>query len=162
MFRFLIHEKMSDLDAIDRKILRLLQKDSKQTNKQLSLLLNLSVTAVYERIRKLEKAGFIKGYVAVVSKEKVNKALLVFCQIKLIQHTKEYVVYFEREVAKLEEVMECYHVSGEYDYLLKVCVSNMEAFREFMVTKLTTLKHIGSTQSSFVINEVKSETAVIV
>ncbi|HZH70316.1 MAG TPA: Lrp/AsnC family transcriptional regulator [Flavobacteriaceae bacterium] len=153
---------MSDLDKIDRKILRLLQIDSKKTNKQLSSLLNLSVTAVYERIRKLEKNGYIKGYVAVVAKEKVNRALLVFCQIKLIQHTKEYVLYFEQEVVKLEEVMECYHVSGEYDYLLKVCVSNMEAFREFMVTKLTTLKHIGSTQSSFVINEVKSETAVII
>lgn len=152
---------MLGLDAIDKKILYLLQKDSKQTNKQLSLQLNLSVTAIYERIRKLEKSGFIKGYVALVSKEKLNKSLIVFCQIKLVQHTKEYVVYFEREVAGLEEVMECFHVSGEYDYLLKVCVSDMEAFREFMVNKLTTLKHIGSTQSSFVINEVKSETALI-
>jgi len=145
-------------DSLDKKLLKLLQENSKQTNKQLSLQLNLSVTAVYERIKKLEKSGIIDRYVAVVNKDKVQKSLLVFCQIKLIQHSKEYVTNFEKEVITLDEVMECYHVSGEYDYLLKILVKDMSEFREFMVTKLTTLKHIGSTQSSFSINEVKNET----
>ncbi|RED49544.1 Lrp/AsnC family transcriptional regulator [Seonamhaeicola aphaedonensis] len=147
-------------DATDKKLLEFLQKDSKQTNKELSNKLNLSVTAVYERIKKLEKAGFIQGYVALVDKQKVEKNFIVFCHIKLVQHIQEYVVSFEREVAKLNEVLECYHLSGDYDYLLKVLVSDMSAFREFMVKKLTTLKHIGSTHSMFVINEVKHTTVI--
>lgn len=150
------------LDKLDLKLLKLLQDNSKQTNKQLSLHLNLSVTAVFERIKKLEKAGIIKRYVAVIDKEKVNKSLAVFCQIKLVQHTKEFVTKFEKEVIVLDEVMECYHISGEYDYLLKILVKDMAEFREFMVTKLTTLKHIGSTQSSFVISEVKNETTLVI
>lgn len=151
---------MSVLDSIDKKLLGLLQKDCKQTNKQLSVQLNLSSTAIYERTRKLEKSGVITRYVAVVDKNKVSRSFVALCQIKLTQHTKEYLVKFEKEVAELSEVMECYHVSGEYDYMLKVCVRDMVAFREFMVTKLTTLHHIGSTQSSFVISEVKNETCI--
>lgn len=147
-------------DATDKKLLEFLQKDSKQTNKELSNKLNLSVTAVYERIKKLEKTGFIQGYVALVDKQKVEKNFIVFCHIKLVQHIQEYVVSFEREVTKLNEVLECYHLSGDYDYLLKVLVSDMSAFREFMVKKLTTLKHIGSTHSMFVINEVKHTTVI--
>lgn len=150
------------LDLIDQKLLKLLQENSKQTNKELSLQLNLSVTAVYERIKKLEKNKVINRYVALVNKEKVGRGFVVFCQIKLIQHTKEYLTKFEKEVIALNEVMECYHISGEYDYLLKILVKDMAAFREFMVTKLTTLNHIGSTQSSFVISDVKNETSVLI
>lgn len=150
------------LDVIDQKLLKLLQENSKQTNKELSLQLNLSVTAVYERIKKLEKNKVINRYVALVNKEKVGRGFVVFCQIKLIQHTKEYLTKFEKEVIALNEVMECYHISGEYDYLLKILVKDMAAFREFMVTKLTTLNHIGSTQSSFVISDVKNETSVLI
>lgn len=148
------------LDATDKALLGLLQSDSKQTNKELASKLNLSVTAVFERIRKLERTGVIQKYVALVNKEKVQKGLLVFCQIKLVQHAKEYLTKFEQEITQLEEVLECFHISGEYDYLLKVVVQDMEAFRTFMVTKLTTLNHIGSTQSSFVINEVKNTTQI--
>lgn len=148
------------LDAIDKKLLELLQRDSKQTNKELSGKLNLSVTAVYERIKKLERENVIKKYVVLVNKEKVNKSFVVFCQIKLVQHSQEYVVKFEREVAKLNEVMECYHISGDYDYLLKVMVKDMVAFREFIVNRLTKISHIGSTHSTFMINEVKHTTAI--
>ncbi|GAA3627515.1 Lrp/AsnC family transcriptional regulator [Flavivirga jejuensis] len=147
-------------DDIDRKLLDYLQVDSKQTNKELSNKLNLSVTAVYERIKKLEREGYINGYVALVSKERVDKAFVAFCHIKLIQHSQEYVVKFEKEVANINEVLECYHISGDYDYLLKVLVKDMQAFREFMVKKLTTINHIGSTHSMFVINEVKHTTAI--
>ena len=147
-------------DAIDKQLLAYLQTDSKQTNKELSHKLNLSVTAVYERIKKLEKDGFINNYVALVNKNRVDKAFVAFCHIKLIQHTQDYVVKFEREVANLSEVMECYHISGDYDYLLKVLVKDMAAFREFVVKKLTSINHIGSTHSMFVINEVKHTTAI--
>lgn len=149
-------------DAIDKKLLQLLQEDSKQTNKELSNKLNLSITAVFERIKKLENQGVIDKYVALVKKEKIDKSFVTFCHIKLVQHTQEYVVKFEKEVTNLTEVLECYHISGDYDYLLKVLVKDMEAFREFMVNKLTNINHIGSTHSMFVINEVKHTTAISV
>lgn len=147
-------------DDIDKKLLKLLQTDSKQTNKAIAYELNLSVTAVYERIKKLENNGVINRYVALVDKKNVDKDFVAFCHIKLVQHTQEYVVKFEREVAKLNEVLECYHISGDYDYLIKVLVEDMEAFREFMVKKLTKIDHIGSTYSMFMINEVKHTTAI--
>jgi Lrp/AsnC family transcriptional regulator, leucine-responsive regulatory protein len=149
-------------DTIDRNLLELLQNDSKQTNKELSNKLLLSVTAVYERIKKLEKAGVIKKYVALVDKEKVNKSFVAFCQIKLVKHSQDYVMSFEKEVTNLNEVIECYHISGDYDYLLKVLVTNMKAYREFMVEKLTTISHIGSTHSTFMINEVKNTTTITI
>jgi Lrp/AsnC family leucine-responsive transcriptional regulator len=123
------------LDIIDKKLLSFLQEDSKQTNKELSSKLNLSVTAVYERIKKLERIGVIKKNVCLLDKNKVNLGFVAFCNIKLVQHSKDYVVKFETEVTKLNEVLECYHISGDYDYLLKVLVKDMEAFREFMVKK---------------------------
>ena len=147
------------MDKTDKKLLTLLQKDSKTTNKELSLKLGLSVTAVYERIKKLEREKVISKYVALLDKTKIDKSFVVFCHIKLIQHSKEFLTTFEKEVVKLDEVSECYHVSGDYDYILKIFVKNMEEYREFMVTKLTTLQYIGSTHSTFMIGEVKNTTA---
>lgn len=148
------------LDEIDKKLINLLQNNSKQTTKQLSLQLNLSVTAVYERIKKLENSNVIEKYVAIANKKKIEKSFLVFCHVKLLQHSKEYVITFEREILKLEEVSECFHVSGDYDYILKIYVKDMEEYRKFMVTKLTAIKYIGSTQSTFAIEEVKNTTAI--
>lgn len=148
------------LDIIDKKLINLLQNDSKQTTKQLSLQLNLSVTAVYERIKKLEKEKIIDKYVAIINKHKIEKSFLVFCHIKLIQHSKEYVTTFEREISELEEVSECFHVSGDYDYILKIYVKDMNEYRNFMVTKLTAIKYIGSTHSTFAIEEVKNTTSI--
>lgn len=148
------------LDNIDKILINLLQTDSKQTNKQLALQLDLSVTAVYERIKKLEKEGVIEKYVALINKDKIDRSFLVFCHIKLIQHSREYVTTFEREILKLDEVSECYHVSGDYDYILKVYVKNMDAYRNFMVSKLTAIKYIGSTHSTFAIEKVKNSTKI--
>tara|TARA_B110000091_G_scaffold192835_2_gene217510 strand:+ start:5553 stop:6011 length:459 start_codon:yes stop_codon:yes gene_type:complete len=148
------------LDSTDKKLINLLQTDSKQTTKQLSLQLNLSVTAVYERVKKLENQKVIDKYVAIINKNKIEKSFLIFCHVKLIQHSKEYVTTFEREILKLAEVSECFHVSGDYDYILKIYVKDMDAYRNFMVKKLTAIKHIGSTQSSFAIEQVKNTTAI--
>jgi Lrp/AsnC family transcriptional regulator, leucine-responsive regulatory protein len=148
------------LDAVDKKLLYLLQSDCKKTTKELSLKLNLSVTAVYERIKKMEREGVIDKYVVLINRTKVEKGFVVFCHLKLIQHTKEFIDKFEKEVCKLHEVLECHHVSGDYDYILKIVVKDMEAYREFLVTKLTTLEHIGSTHSTFMIGEVKYTTVV--
>lgn len=149
-----------ELDQTDRRLLQLLQEDAKKTTKMLGLQLGLSTTAVYERIRKLEREGVIRGYVALVDRKKVGLPFVVFCHVKLSQHRKEFVMEFEREVVKLTEVQECYHVSGDYDYILKIHVADMEAYRDFMVTKLTVLQHIGSTHSIFMIGEVKNTTAI--
>jgi len=148
------------LDIIDQKLLNLLQNDCKLTNKQLSLALNLSVTAVYERVKKLEKTNIISKYVALVDKKRVARGFMVLCQIKLVQHTKQYLTEFEESVNKIQEVTECFHITGDYDYMLKILVKDMDAYREFMVTKLTTLKHIGSTHSTFVITDIKNSTEI--
>ena len=151
---------MLKIDETDVKLLALLQSDCKKTTAAYAQQLHLSTTAVYERIKRLEKSGVVANYVALIDRQKVDKAYTVLCHIKLMQHIKEFVLKFEREVLKLDEVVECYHISGDYDYILKIHVSNMEAYREFMVTKLTAISNIGSTQSSFVINEVKHTTVI--
>jgi Lrp/AsnC family leucine-responsive transcriptional regulator len=148
------------LDSTDKKLINLLQNDSKQTTKQLSLQLNLSVTAVYERVKKLENQKVIDKYVAIINKNKIEKSFLVFCHLKLIQHSREYVTTFEREILKLEEVSECFHVSGDFDYILKIYVKDMQEYRNFMVSKLTAIKYIGSTHSIFAIEQVKNTTVI--
>lgn len=148
------------LDSTDTQLLNLIQANCKQTTKAYALALGLSSTAVYERIKRLEREGVIRGYVALLDKNKINRGFTVLCHVKLIQHVKENVQQFEKEVLKLEEVSECFHVSGDYDYILKIHVQDMQAYREFMVTKLTAIQNIGSTQSSFVISEVKHTTAI--
>lgn len=147
-------------DETDKKLLLFLQEDCKQTTKELSYKLGLSVTAIYERIRKLENMGVISKYVALLDKQKVDKNFIVLCHIKLTQHKKEYVLQFEKEVMNLEEVTECFHISGDYDYILKIGVKDMDDYRNFMLSKLTALQHIASTHSSFMISEVKNTTAI--
>jgi Lrp/AsnC family leucine-responsive transcriptional regulator len=146
------------MDAIDKKLVTYLQQDAKKTTKELSLKLNLSVTAVYERIKKLEREGVISKYVAILDKKKIDKGFMVICQIKLVQHNVDSVTTFEKEVVELDEVLECFHVSGDYDYFIKIFVKDIAAYREFMLAKLTTLQHIGSTHSVFMIGELKNET----
>ncbi|GLU44624.1 Lrp/AsnC family transcriptional regulator [Allomuricauda sp. NBRC 101325] len=148
------------LDELDKKLLNLLQEDSKKTTKQYADALDLSKTAVYERIRRLERNGVITKYTALVNKEKVGRDFTVLCHVRLAQHTKENVLKFEKEVLQLEEVSECFHVGGDYDYILKINVEDMKSYREFMITKLTAISNIGNTQSSFVINEVKNSPSI--
>lgn len=143
------------MDATDKKLLRLLQQNAKMTNKALSLEMGLSPTAVYERIKRLERQGVIRKYVALLDPARVDRNFRVFCQVKLNQHIKPQVVSFEKEVGELEEVVSCYHVGGAYDYLLEICVRDMQEYREFMVAKLTAIPYIGSTHSAFVITTVK-------
>ncbi|KXH81491.1 Lrp/AsnC family transcriptional regulator [Chryseobacterium kwangjuense] len=151
-----------NFDETDKKLLLLLQEDCKQTTKELSYKLGLSVTAVYERIKKLENFGVISKYVALLDRQKIDRDFIVLCHIKLTQHKKEYVLQFEKEVMNLHEVTECFHVSGDYDYILKIGVKDMADYRNFMLTKLTALQHIASTHSSFMISEVKNTTAIVI
>lgn len=148
------------MDSKDKKLLILLQNDAKKTTKELANELDLSVTAVFERIKKLEKQEVIKKYVALLNNDKIEKNFIVLCHVKLVQHKKEYIFQFETEITQFPEILECFHVSGDYDYILKICVRDIHEYREFMVSKLTTLQHISSTQSSFMIKEVKNTTVI--
>ena len=148
------------LDLKDKKLLILLQNDAKKTTKQLAQELDLSVTAVFERIKKLERQKIIEKYVCLVDKAQLNKSFIIISHVKLIQHKKEYITQFEREIVQFPEVLECFHVAGDFDYILKICVRDIEEYRDFMVSKLTNLQHIASTQSSFMIKEVKNSTVI--
>ncbi|NLN32628.1 MAG: Lrp/AsnC family transcriptional regulator [Flavobacteriaceae bacterium] len=146
-----------NIDPKDLEILNQLQENSKLTNKQLSMKLNLSVTAVFERVKKLERSGIIKTYAAILDRKELGRELMVYSHVKLEKHSQKNISEFENQIKLLDEVHECYHVSGDYDYILKMTFSDMDEYREFMVKKLTTIPSIGSTHSIFVISEVKSE-----
>jgi Lrp/AsnC family leucine-responsive transcriptional regulator len=148
---------MAHLDKIDHQLIILLQEDSSRTIKQLAAELHLTNTPVYERIKRLEKTGVIEGYRAEINAAQVGKELMVFSHVSLKEHSKEYLLNFERKIAGLTEVIECYHVSGEHDYLLKVLVDNMKGYREFLTEKLAKIKNIGNVHSSFVVEEIKKD-----
>ncbi|WP_196890561.1 Lrp/AsnC family transcriptional regulator [Aureivirga marina] len=144
------------MDAIDKKILMLLQENAKLNSKEIANKIGLSTTPTYERIKRLEKTGFIKKYIAIVDKKLIGKKLEVFCQVSLQQHSKRFLEVFEREIRKIPQVMECYHIAGNYDYLLKLIVSDMEEYQQFIMFKLASIENISNVQSSFVLTEIKN------
>lgn len=150
------------IDQTDKEILRHLQQDALLTTKELASRLNLSPTPVYERVRRLEKDGVIKKYVALVDREKVLKDLMVFCSIRLKEHAQEAGAKFVQEIVRLDEVQECYNISGDYDFMLKIVVHDMREYQAFLMNKLASLENIGSTHSIFVMSEIKHETAFLV
>jgi DNA-binding Lrp family transcriptional regulator len=143
-------------DETDLQILKLLQKDAKMTVKQLSEKLHLTPTPIFERIKKLEKHGFISSYQAILDRQLLGLTMLVFCNVTLQEHQAERLTQFESDVQKLPEVLACYHIGGQDDYLLKVCVKNMGAYHLFVSKTLASLKNIGKVHSSFVMSEVKA------
>ncbi|SHJ66164.1 Lrp/AsnC family transcriptional regulator, leucine-responsive regulatory protein [Arenibacter nanhaiticus] len=151
---------MTDLDKIDIQILNLLQHNSNLTTKELSNKVNLSTTPVFERVKRLEKNGYIKKYVAILDAEKLDKGLTVFCNITLKQHTKEIGNKFVRDIAAIKEVTECYNISGDYDFLLKVMVKDMKHYQDFVLNSLGSVKNIGSAHSTFVMGDIKNTYAV--
>lgn len=146
------------MDAIDRKILTLLQENSKQNTKEIADQVGLSVSPTFERIKKLEQT-VIRKYVALLDGSKINRSIEVFCHVSLTKHSRELIDDFKNKIAALEEVMECYHVSGNYDFLMKVIVSDMNEYQQFVIDKLSIIAGISNVQSSFVMDEVKMETA---
>lgn len=151
---------MKPLDPTDLRILQYLQRDGKATNKEVSAHLGMSITPVFERIRRMEEQGVIRQYVALVDRTKLGFQLIAFCNVSLKEHSKPMLEVFEKEVNKLAEVVECYHIAGMFDYLMQVLVQDMEAYQHFIVHKLAALDNIGTVQSSFVMTTVKHETAI--
>ncbi|MGD9977701.1 MAG: Lrp/AsnC family transcriptional regulator [Bacteroidales bacterium] len=146
---------MKSIDEIDRKLLNILQDNSRITIRELSERLHLSTTPIHERIKKLEKNGFIKNYLTILDPKMLGKKLTVFVSVSLTNHTKEVVDEFEREMKKMPEVMECYYVSGNWDFLLKVQCNDMDDYHNFIIYRFSVIKNITQFYSSFVMSESK-------
>lgn len=147
---------MEELDLIDRKLLKILGNDSSHTIKELAKKVNLSPSPVLQRIKKLESNGYIKKYIAVLNPEKFNQGFLVFCNIKLKQHDKAIGNRFVKDILKIDEVVECYNTSGDFDFILKVFARDMKHYQDFVFNKLGSVESIGSTHSTFVMAEIKN------
>jgi len=146
---------MKQLDEIDRKLLNILQINSRITIRELSEKLHLSTTPIHERIKKLEKSGYIKQYLTLLDPKLLGKTLIVYISVSLSTHTKEAVDEFEKDMEKLDEIMECYYISGNYDFLLKVHCNDMEGYHDFITSKFSVIKNITQFYSSFVMAEAK-------
>jgi len=143
------------LDAIDIKILEMLQEDSKITAKIIGEKLNLTQTPVFERIKKLEKEGCIQKYMAVLNERKLGLKQTVFIGVTLNGHTRSYLEKFLSKVNDFPEVLECYQVTGSYDYMLKVVLKDIEAYQTFVETKLSLIPELGNVYTYIAIKKGK-------
>jgi Lrp/AsnC family leucine-responsive transcriptional regulator len=146
---------MDTLDKTDLQLLRILQNNSKLTTKELASQVKLSTTPVFERLKRLESEGYIKKYIAVLDAEKLNFGFVVFCSVKLRRHNRDIAAEFTRIIQEIPEVTECYNISGEYDYLLKIHAPDMKYYQQFILNVLGTIESLGSLTSTFVMAEVK-------
>jgi DNA-binding Lrp family transcriptional regulator len=151
---------MEKIDKLDKKILNILQKDCSLNTKEIAEVVGLSTTPVYERIKKMENKGVIKSYVALVDNNKVGKTLVAYCNVSLQLHSTPLLKKFELAMSKFPEIIECYHIAGSFDYLLKIIVDDMNHYQDFIKNGLASLDNIAHAQSSFVMTEVKHSTAI--
>lgn len=148
------------LDETDKKILRLLQVDAHLTLKDISNKINLSLTPVHDRVKRLEKEGIIKKYVSILDKKKLGKNIMVYCQVTLVKQTFEVSEGFNQAILEMPEVMECNFISGNFDYMLKIILPDMESYHHFHQKKLSVLPGVSLISSFFIISEVKSTTVL--
>jgi len=153
---------MDDFDKIDKQLLNLVQQDGKMTIGALADKLGLSSTPTYERLKKLEQSGTILKYVALVDPKKVEKSLTIFISISLKNHSRSFLTKFIDDISCYEEITESYHIAGNFDFLLKAQLKDMEAYQHFILTKLSVDDNIDKVQSSFVLNNTKYSTALAV
>lgn len=145
------------LDKVDLQILRTLQENARLTTKELAAQVSLSSTPVFERLKRLEREGYIKKYIVVLDADKLNQGFVVFCNVKLRRMNKDIAMEFTRIIQNIPEVTECYNISGSYDYLLKIHAPNMKYYQEFIINVLGTIDSLGSLESMFVMDEVKHD-----
>lgn len=148
------------LDTIDLMLLNELQQDSKQSIKKLAEKVNLSITPVHERIKKMETLGIIENYVAVVNAVALGKKLIAYCQVKLISHQDKLFEEFDTYIRSLDEVLEASYMAGSYDFLLKLVLEDMQDYQNFVVHKISKLKIISKIESAFVIKSIKNTSAI--
>ena len=148
------------MDNVDLQILRALQENARLTTKELAAQVHLSTTPVFERVKRLEREGFILKYAAVLDAGKLGRGFTVFCSVKLKQMTRSVARNFISVIKDIPQVAECYNISGEYDYLLKIQASDMKYYNEFIINVLGNIDSIGSVLSSFVMDEIKNTHAL--
>tara|TARA_Y100000816_G_C26066410_1_gene560482 strand:- start:101 stop:577 length:477 start_codon:yes stop_codon:yes gene_type:complete len=152
MEKFTMHQ----LDHIDLQLIEELQKDGKQSIKQLAHKVNLSITPTHERIKKMETNGVIDKYIAVVNPKSLGKNLVVYCQVTLVKHQETFFNEFEEYVADINEIVEVSYIAGAYDFLLKLILKDMNDYQNFVIKKISQLEIISSIQSSFVMKQTKN------
>ncbi len=153
-------ESLKYLDDMDREVLRLLQENSRMTNAELARRVNISAPGLQKRLRKLEQNQVIEHYVTLVNREALGLNLLCFAQIALAHHQPECVSHFCDRVKELPEVLECHHLAGEFDYLLKVVIANHQHLENFLVEKISSIPGVDRIRTSIVLNEVKASTSL--
>ena len=151
----------NSMDSKDLAILQLLQENARITVKEISEKIHLSTTPVHERIRRMEASGIIKQYATLLDHTKVNKGLMVICYVSLKQHSKNAGQKFIKTIHELNDVIECYNISGEFDFMLKVLCADMNAYYDFHVNKLSQIENVGQVQSVFVIGVIKQTHVVV-
>ena len=148
------------LDEIDSTLLTILQEDARLSNAELARRVDLSATGLHKRLRRLQDAGVIARYVAVVDREAVGFDMLCFVQVTLQRHAPDAVENFRREVQTMPEVLECHHLTGEFDYLLKVAVRNRKHLEQFILHTLTPVHGMDKIRTSLVLSEIKAMAAI--
>ncbi len=143
------------LDLKDIAILHLLQQNARMTVKEIAAKVHLSTTPVHERIKRMEQSGVIRQYATLLDHSKVNKGLMVICYVSLKEHNKTAGNRFIKTILALNEVTECYSISGEFDFMLKVVCADMNDYYDFHVNKLSQQENVGHVQSTFVMGVVK-------
>lgn len=151
---------MIKLDKINKKILKIVQNDGSITNSELSKKVGLAPASTLERVRKLEQSGIIRKYVGLVDSVKIGKEITAFVEITLLQHNSELINTFINEVTAMPEVLECHHIAGDKDFLLKIVTADLKHYKEFALEKLAELKGVGKIQTLFSLNTVKDTTAI--
>lgn len=149
-----------NIDETDKKILRLLQNDAHLTLKDIANQINLSLTPVHDRVKRLEKEGYIEKYATLLNKKKLGNHITVYCQVTLVKQTKDLSGAFNAAIQNFQEVVECNFVSGSFDYILKVVLPDMESYHNFHQKKLSVLPEVALINSIFVISEVKNTTVL--
>ena len=148
---------MENIDKTDKQILNILQDNAKATHKEIAEKLYLTRTPVFDRIKKLERRGIIKKYVTLLNPRKIERGLTVLCFVSLKEHGMGPVGEFRNEIQKNHKVMECYHVAGNFDFLLKVMIKDVDEYQTFVLKELSEVKNISKVESSFVLGELKHE-----
>ena len=148
------------LDELDSAILEILQTDARLSNAELGRRVNLSPPATLARVRRLEESGVIRAHVTIVDRRLAGYDMLCFVSVSLQLHDVEQVTGFRDVVGEMPEVLECHHVTGDYDYLLKVVAHNTKDLESFLLEKLTPIPGVARIHTSLVLNEVKSNTMI--
>lgn len=151
-----------NIDSIDKKILEILQDNGRLTNSDLAKAVDKSPPPTAERVKKLEKNGYIKKYVAIVDPAKVGITCFTYVEVTLVRHGKDAVERFMSSIVEIEEVLECHHITGDADFLLKVATKDIPTYEQFIIQTLTALPDVQHLKTSVVLSTLKQETKITI